>query len=154
MLAALVTAATLVATPPQADAITRNVVMDVCLPFVNGTRDPAAWEFLGFVVVSQEGDTTELASSDEQQRYLLRLIDDQDETDGEVARVCLVQARSATLDSVKSAVTRPLQRAGFVADAGQPANRPIWTRENVTVSVRQNEGRAAIVRVTYSSLEQ
>lgn len=147
-------AAALLASPPQSDELTRNVVVDVCLPFVNGETDRTALDALGFVVVSQEGSVTELASPDEHQRYLLRLVADDGEEDGEVARVCLLQARSAGLDAVKGAVRRPLEQAGFVLDAAVPANRPIWTRQGVTVSVRQNEGRATMVRVTYSSLDQ
>ncbi|RZJ40094.1 MAG: hypothetical protein EON86_13115 [Brevundimonas sp.] len=154
MLAA-VFAAALIASPPQSDELSRNVVIDVCLPFVNGETDRTALDALGFVVASQEGPVTELVSPDERQRYQLRLVaDDGAEDDGEVARVCLLQARSAGLDAVKGAVRRPLEQAGFVLDPAMPADRPIWTRQGVTVSIRQNEGRATMVRVTYSSLDQ
>lgn len=153
MLAALFAVA-LVSTPLQADEMTRNVVMDVCLPFVGGSGDRAAAEVLGFVVASEAAPVTELVSSDENQAYLLRLIADDGEDDGEVARVCLLQARSAGFDAAKGAIRRPLEQAGFVLDRAAPANRPIWTRGAVTVALRQNEGRATVVRVTYSSLEQ
>ena len=153
MLAALFAAA-LVASSPQQDQTTRNVVMDVCLPFVNGETDRAALDALGFVVLSQEGAVTELASPDERQRYLLRLVADDGEEDGEVARVCLLQARSGGADAAKTAIRRPLEQAGFELDAGAPANRPLWTHQGVTVSIRQNEGQATLVRVTYSSLDQ
>ena len=42
---------------------------------------------------------------------------------------------------------------GFAPEAGLPANRPIWTKAGVTVSLRQNPGAAALVRVTFSSLD-
>ena len=153
MLAALFAAA-LVSAPLQADEMTRNVVMNVCLPFVGGADDRTAAEALGFVVASENAPVTELVSSDENQAYLLRLTADVGDDGGEVARVCLLQARSAGFDAAKGAIRRPLEQAGFVLDRTTPANRPIWTREGVTVSLRQNEGRATVVRVTYSSLEQ
>jgi hypothetical protein len=152
MFAALFAAA-LIASPPQADEMTRNVLVDVCLPFVNGEADRTAVEFLGFAVADEAGAVANLVSSDEQQRYLLRLAGDDDAEDGEVSRLCLLQARSVDFDSARGAIRRPLEQAGFVAEAGLPANRMVWTRQGVTVSLRQSEGRATVVRVTYSSLE-
>lgn len=152
MLAALFAAA-LFSPPVQADDMTRDVLVNVCLPFVAGEKDMGPVEFLGFVVAGQEGPVTDLASGEEVPKYLLRLTDDEGEDDGEIMRACTLQARTVDLDSARGAIRRPLERAGFVAEATQPANRPVWTRQGVTVSVRQAEGRATVVRVTYSSLE-
>lgn len=151
MLAVLFAAALVAA--PQGDETARNVVIDVCLPFVGGDADMTAAEFLGFVPAGETEDGKDYASSDARQAYLLRLTSDDGEESGEVRRTCVLQARSAALDAVKAAVRRPLEAAGFVAEAGQPANRPIWTRQGVSVSIRQNEGRATVVRVNYSSLD-
>ncbi|WP_291840297.1 hypothetical protein [Brevundimonas sp.] len=152
MLAA-VFAAALVSAPLPPDDITRNVLVDVCLPFVNGDSDRAAVEFLGFTVASEDGAVVDMVSSDERQAYLLRLAGGDDAEDGEVRRTCTLQARGAALDTVKRAIRQPLEQAGFTAEPVEAANRLIWTRQGVTVSVRQNEGRATVVRVSYSSLE-
>lgn len=152
MFAALFVAA-LASAPLQANNIVRDVVTNVCLPFADGAGDRAAAEALGFVVLSEEGRVTEMATAEAQPRYLLRLTGDDGETDGEVARVCLLQARTLNFETTRNAVRSPLEQAGFIAEAGQPDDRPVWTRGNVTVSVRQNEGRATMVRVTYSSFE-
>lgn len=153
MLAALFAAATLASAPVQSDVMTRNVVMDVCLPFVNGDADRAAVEFLGFTVATEEGPVTDMVSGDDQQAYLLRLTADEGEDDGEVLRTCVLQARGAGFDGVRGALRRPLEQAGFVAETVQGSNRQVWSRQGVTVSLRQNEGRAAVVRVSYSSLD-
>lgn len=152
MIAALFAAA-LATAPLQSDAMTRNVVMDVCLPFVNGDGDRAAVEFLGFVVASEAGVVVNMASSDSQQAYLLSLTGDDGEDDGEVLRTCELQARGAGFDAVRGALRRPLEQAGFVAETVQAANRAVWSKQGVTVALRQSEGRAAVVRVSYSSLD-
>lgn len=153
MIAALLAAAALASTPPQSDEMTRNVVMDVCLPFVGGDSDRTAVEFLGFVVVSGAGVVTDMASSDSQQAYLLRLTADDGEEDGEVLRTCVLQARGAGFDAARGALRRPLEQAGFTTEAVQGSNRMVWSKQGVTVSLRQNEGRAVVVRVSYSSLD-
>lgn len=152
MLAA-VFAAALASAPLQSDDMARNVVVDVCLPFVNGDSDRAAVEFLGFTVTEEAGAVTDMTSSDARQAYLLRLAGDDDAEDGEVTRSCTLQARGTSFDSVKRAIRQPLEQAGFVAENIEAANRLVWSRRGVTVSVRQSEGRATVVRVSYSSLE-
>jgi hypothetical protein len=152
MIAALFAAA-LASAPLQSDEMTRNVVMDVCLPFVNGDSDRAAADFLGFVVASENGAVTDLASSDAQQAYLVRLTADSGEDDGEVLRTCVLQARGAGFDAARGAIRRPLEQAGFVAETVQDPNRMVWSRQGVTVSLRKSEGRATMVRVSYSSLD-
>ena len=152
MIAALFAAA-LVSAPLQSDDMVRKVLTDVCLPHANGQSSRAAAELLGFVV-SDEGDgVVNMVSSDENQAYLLRLSGDDDAEDGDDTRACTLQARTTVFDSARSAIRRPLEQAGFAAEATQPANRPVWTRRGVTVSLRQNDGRATVMRVTYSSLE-
>ena len=150
---AVLFAAALAVTPPQGDNTARDVLVNVCLPFVGGDKDRAAAEFLGFVVANEHGVTVDMATSEEPPRFVLRLADDEGEDDGEVQRACTLQARTVSLDTVRGAIRRPLEQAGFVAEATQPANRPVWTRQGVTVSLRQSEGRATVLRVTYSSLE-
>ena len=150
---AAVFAAALASAPLQSDDIARNVLVDVCLPFVNGDSDRAAVEFLGFTVASEQGMVVDMVSSDPRQAYLLRLAGDDDADDGAVQRSCTLQARGTALDAVKRAIRQPLEQAGFVSEPTEAANRLIWTRQGVTVAVRQNEGRATVVRVSYSSLE-
>lgn len=147
-------AAALVGAPLQSDDRTRSVIMDVCLPWAAGSTDLAPLEALDFVAAGEVDGGKDFASSDDQQAYLVRLTSDDGEDSGEVRRTCVLQARAAGFEAARGAIRRPLEAAGFVAEAGQPANRPVWTRQGVTVSVRQNEGRATIVRVTYSSLEE
>jgi hypothetical protein len=145
--------AALVVAPLQADDKTRDVVNQICLPYVNGALDLSLVEPLGFVSTGGEDGVRDYASSDEQQAYLLRLSSDDGEETGEVRRSCVLQARTVGFAAARGAVRRPLEEAGFVAEPGQAANRAVWTRRGVTVSIRQNEGRAAVVRVIYSSLD-
>lgn len=148
---ALVIAAALAASPPP--DMTRSVLADVCLPYVTGeARDTSALEFLGFVAApAADDDTLNFQSEDE--AYLLRLTTTGSADDNDLNRVCVIQARRGGLDGARNSVQPVLREQGFAPEPGQPADRPIWTRNGVTVSVRQNEGRAAVIRVTYSSLD-
>lgn len=150
---ALVLAAALAASPAPPTDMTRAILTDVCLPYVTGeARDTVALEVLGFSPVpAPEEDTLRFQSEDE--AYLLRLTTTGSDDDGNLNRVCVIQARRGGLDGARNAVQPVLREQGFAPDAGQPADRPIWTRDGVTVSLRQNPGAAAIVRVTYSSLD-
>lgn len=147
---ALVLAAALAASPPP--DMTRNILVDVCLPYVTGeARDTVALEFLGFVrTPSTDDDTLNFKSEDE--AWLLRLTTEGSAEDGNLNRVCVIQARRGDLDDARGSVQPVMREQGFTADAEQPANRPIWTKGGVTVSLRQNPGAAVIVRVNYSSL--
>ncbi|QDH73610.1 hypothetical protein [Brevundimonas sp. M20] len=161
MLAALFAAA-LFSPPLQGDDLTRDVLVNVCLPFVGGEKDRAPAEFLGFTVVSEEGPVVEMESGDAVTRsggdriakYMLQLADDEGDDDGEVLRACTLQGRTIDFASARGAVRRPLEQAGFVAEPTTSANRALWTKGAVTVSVRQAEGRATVVRVTYTSTEE
>lgn len=152
MLAAFFAAA-LVSAPTPPDQMVRKVLTEVCLPFAGGATDRAAAEGLGFTVASENGAAVEMVSSDRSQAFLLSLAGDEDAEDGEDTRTCVLQARTMLFDVANRAIRGPLEEAGFVSEATQPANRPVWTRQGVTVSLRQNEGRATVMRVTYSSLE-
>ena len=150
---ALVLAASLVTAPAPPTDITRSVLTDVCLPYVTGeTSDTVALEFLGFVEnPGSETGTRNFQTEDE--GYLLRLTTEGSAADGNLNRVCVIQARRGGFDRAKAAVLPVMRQQSFRAEAGLPADRPIWTKEGVTVSLRQNPGAAAIVRVTFSSLD-
>lgn len=150
---ALVLAAALVAAPAPPTDLTRSVLVDVCLPYVTGeTSDTAALAFLGFVETpAPDDDTRTFRSGDE--AHLLRLTTEGSRQDGNLNRVCVIQARRGGLDGARASVTPVMREQGFTAEAGLPAERPIWTRGGVTVSLRQNPGAAAVVRVTFSSLD-
>ena len=150
---ALVLAAALFTAPAPPTDITRSILTDVCLPYVTGeTSDTVALEFLGFIETpAPEADTRTFRSED--QGYLLRLTTEGSVEDGNLNRVCVIQARRGGLEGARAAVQPVMRQQGFVPEADQPADRPIWTRGGVTVSLRQNPGAAAIVRVTYSSLD-
>ena len=150
---ALVLAVSLVTAPAPPTDITRSVLTDVCLPYVTGeTSDTVALEFLGFVEnPGSETGTRNFQTEDE--GYLLRLTTEGSVADGNLNRVCVIQARRGGFDRAKAAVLPVMRQQSFMAEAGLPADRPIWTKEGVTVSLRQNPGAAAIVRVTFSSLD-
>jgi hypothetical protein len=150
---ALVLAATLAASPAQSRDLTRTVLTDVCLPYVTGEiSDMAGVEVLGFVETpAPEADTRTFRSADE--AHLLRLTTEGSVADGNLNRVCVIQARRGGFDGARAAVLPVMRDQGFAPEAGLPANRPIWTRGGVTVSLRQNPGAAALVRVTFSSLD-
>jgi hypothetical protein len=56
-------------------------------------------------------------------------------------------------DGAKASILPVMRDRDFAPEAGLTANRPIWTKDGVTVSLRQNPGAAALVRVTFSSLD-
>ncbi len=150
---ALVLAAALLAGPAQSRDMTRNILTDVCLPYVTGqASDTAALEFLGFVETpAPEADTRTFRSED--QAHLLRLTTEGSVADGNLNRVCVIQARRGGFDGARASVQPVMRDQGFTPETGLPANRPIWTKGGVTVSLRQNPGAAAIIRVTFSSLD-
>lgn len=151
MLAAVLAAA-MVAAPPT--DVTKSVFTDVCLPFTQGggvSQD--ALDFLGFIgPAATPGETRELKTEDEV--YILRISSDDGEDSGEVRRTCVLQARRGGLEGARNSLRRPLEEAGFTAEAGQPPERPVWTRRGVSVSIRQSEGRATVIRISYSSVEE
>ena len=146
-------AATLFAAPAPPTDITRTILKDVCLPYVAGeTSDTAALEFLGFVETPAPEDDTRTFQS-EDQAYLLRLTTEGSVADDNLSRVCVIQARRGGFDGARAAVQPVLRDQGFTPETGLPANRLIWTKGGITVSLRQNPGAAALIRVTYSTLD-
>lgn len=150
---ALVLAATMITAAAPPTDMTRSILTDVCLPYVTGeTSDTVALEFLGFVETpAPEADTRNFQSEDE--AYLLRLTTEGSLADGNLNRVCVIQARRGGFDGARASILPVMREGGFAPEAGLPANRPIWTKAGVTVSLRQNPGAAALVRVTFSSLD-
>ena len=152
MLALVLAATMFTAAAPPTD-MTRSILTDVCLPYVTGeTSDTVALEFLGFIETpAPEADTRTFQSEDE--AYLLRLTTEGSLADGNLNRVCVIQARRGGFDGAKASILPVMRDRVFAPEAGLPANRPIWTKDGVTVSLRQNPGAAALVRVTFSSLD-
>jgi hypothetical protein len=150
---ALVLAATMITAAAPPTDMTRSILTDVCLPYVTGeTSDTVALEFLGFAETpAPEADTRTFQSEDE--AYLLRLTTEGSLADGNLNRVCVIQARRGGFDGARASILPVMREGGFAPEAGLPANRPIWTKAGVTVSLRQNPGAAALVRVTFSSLD-
>lgn len=144
-------AAALVFAPEGPGDLTRDIVMDVCVPFAaEGAADAALIEKAGLSGV-EIGAVRELKTADE--HYLVKL-----ETSGsaefeDIERVCTVQARVGGFLQARNAIRGPLERAGFVSKPDEPEDWPIWTRSGVEVSVHQNPGRATIVRVGYSDFD-
>ena len=149
---AVLAAAVLTLQPQAGGDVVRPTLVDVCLPYVAGeARAAAAADALGFATTADDGETRQMATADES--HLLRLTTTGTEADGNLNRVCVLQARRGSLATMRAAVAANLEAAGFRPDAEAAGDRPIWTRGGVTVSLRQNEGRAALMRVTFSSLD-
>lgn len=146
-------AAALVATPVQGGDMTRNILVDVCLPYVTGeSSDTAALDFLGFVETpAPDADTRSFRSADD--AHLLRMTTEGSIEEETLNRVCVIQPRRGGFDGALGAVQPVMRQQGFTPDAEQPADRPIWTKGGVTVSLRQNAGAAPVLRVTFSSLD-
>ena len=148
---ALALAAALVAPLQTADSGARGVLDGVCLPYVgSGAVDPAALDGLGFALAEEDGDSRQYVTRD--QAFILRLTETGTESRGDLDRLCVLQARRGGLESVRRGVAGVLEAGGYTLDPDMPADRPIWSRGGATVSLRQNEGRATIMRVSWSSL--
>ena len=149
----LALAAVLAAAPAPPTDMTRSTLTDICLPYVTGeTTNPSALEVLGYTETpAPEADTRTFQSAD--QAHLLRLTTEGSVEDHNLNRVCVIQARRGGLEAARRSVQPVIREQGFAAEAGLPAERPIWTKGGVTVSLRHNPGAAAVVRVTFSSLE-
>ena len=146
---AITLAAALLAAPQATDDMTRDVLTNVCLPYVTGqSTDTAAAEALGFLVVERDEEGVQMQTED--QGFSLRIATTGTMEDETLDRLCVLQARRGSLGDLRSGVRRQMSEGGFVPDAGQPAERPVWTKDGITVSLRQNEGRAAIMRVIWN----
>ena len=147
----LILAAALLLAPQNSGPTTRDIVMDVCLPFVaDGTADQAVISRNGLSGLIEDGQGDFRSQRDV---YLVRLTASGAAEDGDLRRVCEVQARSSAFAQARDAIADPLVGAGFAPSPGEPEDWPVWTRGGITVSVHQNPGRATIIRASYSSLD-
>jgi hypothetical protein len=147
----LILAAALALAPQNPGQTIRDIVMDVCLPYVaDGSADQAVIARTGLNGLIEDGEGDFRSPRDV---YLVRLTTSGAAGDGDLRRVCEVQARAASFRQARDAVAEPLAGAGFVPSPDEPEDWPIWTRGGVTAAVHQNPGRAAIIRMSYSSQE-
>jgi len=146
---ALFLAAVLVVSPQNPGEVTRDLVMDVCLPYAaDGVAEQAMIDRVGL------SGRVEAGQGDFQTRngvHLVQMSRSDGAEGGDVRRVCVVQARAGGFQQALAAVKRPLESAGFTASPDEPEDWPVWTRGGVSVSVHQNPGRATIIRASYSS---
>lgn len=148
---ALILAAAVALSPQNPGDLTRDLVMDVCLPYAaDGTADQAVIGRVGLDGLVEDGQGDFQTRN---QVYLVQMTRSGDPEEGNLRRVCVVQARAGGFEQARDAVSGPLESAGFTASPDEPEDWPVWTRGGVTVSVHQNPGRATIIRASYSSLE-
>lgn len=144
-------AAALVAAPQNSGQTTRDIVVGVCLPFVASGEAPADKIALAGLVRRRGGDDLDLQTEDG--RHLVKLTLGGNAEEGTLRRVCEVQARAGGFDQARDAVAGPLEQAGFAPVPDEPEDWPVWTRGGQTATVHQNPGRATIVRISYSILD-
>lgn len=148
---ALMLSVALAAAPQNAGQVTRDIVVGVCLPFVASGEPPAdAIARTGLRPRADAGPTDYQTLTG---RHLVKLTVTGDAGEGTLRRVCEVQARSDSFAEARDAVKGPLEQAGFAPAPDEPEDWPVWTRGGVTATVHQNPGRATIVRVSYSILD-
>ena len=144
-------AAALVAATQNPGQATRDIVVGVCLPFVASGQTSADNIALAGLIRRPGGDELDLQTADG--HHLVKLTLTGDAVEGTLRRVCEVQARSGGFDQALDAVAGPLAQAGFTPVPDEPEDWPVWTRDGITATVHQNPGRATIVRVSYSVLD-
>ena len=147
----LVLAAVLVAAPQNTGQATRDIVIGVCLPFVASGHTSADNIALAGLIRRPGGDELDLQTANG--HHLVKLTRSGDVGEGTLRRVCEVQARSGGFAQARDAVAGPLEGAGFAPAPDEPEDWPVWTRGGLTATVHQNPGRATIVRVSYSVLD-
>ena len=149
---ALILAAALAAFPQTSAQATRDIVVGVCLPFA-GSGDASTDNIaLADLRPRPGGGEGEFQTSSGQ--HLVKLTRSGNVDEGTLRRVCEVQAGAGGFDQARAAVAGPLEQAGFAPMPDEPEDWPVWTRGGITVTVHQNPGRAAIVRVSYSVLDE
>ena len=149
---ALILAAALVAAPQSPGQATRDIVVGVCLPFaVSGEASPDNIALAGLRPRPGGDGARDLQTANGHHLVKLTLTGDAEE--GTLRRVCEVQARAGGFAQARDAVSGPLESAGFAPVPDEPEDWPVWTRGGVTATVHQNPGRATIVRVSYSILD-
>ena len=148
----LILAAALVAAPQTSGQTTRDIAVGVCLPFADSGEVPTADIARAGLVPRPGGDELDLQTQDGHHLVKLTLAGNVEE--GTLRRVCEIQARSGGFDQARDAVAGPLEQAGFTPVPDEPEDWPVWTRDGLTATVHQNPGRATIVRVSYSMLDE
>lgn len=149
---ALILAAALVAAPQNPGQTTRDIVVGVCLPFAASGEASADNIALAGLKPRPGGDGAQDLQTDNG-HHLVKLTLSGNVEEGTLRRVCEVQARAGGFAQARDAVAGPLESAGFAPVPDEPEDWPVWTRGGVTATVHQNPGRATIVRVSYSILD-
>ena len=149
---ALILAVVLAAASQNAGQATRDVVMGVCLPFAD-TGEVSADNIALAGLRPRPGGDGDQDLQTVNGHLLVKLTLTGDAVEGTLRRVCEVQARSGGFDQALDAVAGPLAQAGFTPVPDEPEDWPVWTRDGITATVHQNPGRATIVRVSYSVLD-
>lgn len=149
---ALILAAVLAATSQSPGQATRDIVVSVCLPYVASGEMPVDNIALAGLSPRRGG-----AGAEDLQTanglHFVKLTITGDAAEGNLRRVCEVQARTGGFAQARDAVAGPLEQAGFTLEPDEPEDWPVWTRDGVTVTVHQNPGRATIVRLSYALLD-
>lgn len=146
---ALLLAAVLAAAPQAPGQATRDIVLGVCLPFIETGAAPADNIALAGLARQAGGGEGDLQTANG--HHLVKLTHSAAMGDNAARRVCEVQARAGGLAQARDAISGPLRTAGFDLAPDEPEDWPVWTRGGVTVTAHQNPGRATIVRVRYSA---
>lgn len=137
-----------VAGPQTPGQLTRDLVLNVCVPYaVDGAADQAVINRHGLDGLIEDGEGEFRTRN---QAHLVDLTTSGSEEDDNLRRICVVQARAGGFEQARDAIARPLVAAGFSASPDQPDDWPVWVRGAVSVSVHQNPGRATIIRTSYS----
>lgn len=149
---ALILAAALAALPQSSGQTTRDIVVGVCLPFA-ATGEASADNIALAGLEPRPGGAGAQDLQTASGHHLVRMTISGSTGEGTLRRVCEVQARAGGFSQARDAVAGPLEQAGFVPTPDEPEDWPVWTRAGVTATVHQNPGRATIVRVSYSILD-
>ena len=147
----LILAAALVAAPQDSGQTTREIVVGVCLPFAASGEVSADNIALAGLKRLPGGDELDLQT--ESGHHLVKLTLTGNVSEVSLRRVCEVQARAGGFEQARDAVAGPLEQAGFTPVPDEPEDWPVWTRGGITATVHQNPGRATIVRIGYSILD-
>lgn len=147
----LILAAALVAAPQDSGQITRQIVVGVCLPFAASGEVQADNIALAGLERRPGGGEFDLQTGNG--HHLVKLTLTGAAGSHDLRRVCEVQARAGGFEQARDAVAGPLEQAGFAPVPDEPEDWPVWTRGGVTATVHQNPGRATIVRIGYSILD-
>ncbi|HYC73932.1 hypothetical protein [Brevundimonas sp.] len=149
---ALILAAVLAAAPQNAGQATRDIVVSVCLPYVVSGETPT--DNIALAGLSpRDGGAGAGDLQTANGHHLVKLMVTGNAGEGNLRRVCEVQARAGGFAQARDAVAGPLEQAGFTPEPDEPEDWPVWTRDGITATVHQNPGRATIVRVSYALLD-